>query len=172
MGRHRSPVLIDVLRYHIWIYQTERAERALPFRRRGYVFTQMQGPHAFLPQFLIAFPRVDTPADMQASITRIGAVARGIDQLLERAKLAADEGVRPPRFAYEGVLSQSRALITGAPFAGDGDTPLWADVKREIETLEKADKIDAGACEKRRAKHWSSVSSRHTTHSSPGSTPT
>jgi uncharacterized protein (DUF885 family) len=136
--------------YDIWIYQTERAERALPFRRRGYVFTQMQGPQAFLPQFLIAFHRVDTPADMQAYITRIGAVARGIDQLLERAKLAAAEGLRPPRFAYEGVLSQSRALITGAPFAGDGDTPLWADVKSEIETLEKADKIDAGEAERLR----------------------
>ena len=29
--------------YDIWTYQLERTERNLPYRRRGYVFTQMQG---------------------------------------------------------------------------------------------------------------------------------
>ena len=35
--------------YDLWVYQLERAEAALPFRRRGYIFNQMGGPHTDLP---------------------------------------------------------------------------------------------------------------------------
>ncbi|CAN5742351.1 DUF885 domain-containing protein [soil metagenome] len=137
--------------YDIWNYQLERAERGIPFRRRGYVFTQMQGPQAALPQFLIAMHRVDTPDDMTAYIARIGGVARAVDQLLARTQAAAKEGVRPPRFAYEGVIAQSRGLITGAPFGGEGDAPVWADAKSEIDALLKAGKIAAPEAERFRA---------------------
>ncbi len=137
--------------YDIWTYQLERAERGLPFRRRGYVFTQMQGAQAGLPQFLITLHKVEAPSDMAAYVARIGGVARAIDQLLVRAQAAAKEGVRPPRFAYEGVIAQSRGLITGAPFAGQGDAPIWADAKTEIEGLLKAGKIDAAEAERLRA---------------------
>ncbi len=106
--------------YDIWTYQLERTERNLPYRRRGYVFTQMQGAQAALPQFLITMHKVDAPADMVAYIARIGGIARAIDQLLVRAQAAAKEGVRPPRFSYEGVIAQSRGLVTGMPFGGSG----------------------------------------------------
>ncbi|MEK7265741.1 MAG: DUF885 domain-containing protein [Pseudomonadota bacterium] len=129
--------------YDVWLYQLERAEAAAKFRRSQYVFTQMQGPQAFLPQFLIVFHKVDEPSDIDAYIARIGGVARGIDQLLERAKIEAAEGVRPPRFAYDGVIAQSKNVITGAPFNGAKDSPVWADVQTEIDALVKAGKIDA-----------------------------
>jgi len=128
--------------YDVWAYELERAERALPFRRLNYVFTQMQGPQAFLPQFLIAFHKVSEPSDMEAYIARIAGISRGLGQLLERVRLAADEGVRPPKFAYEGVLQQARALIEGEPFGGEGDAPLWADAKTKIDALQKDGKID------------------------------
>jgi uncharacterized protein (DUF885 family) len=128
--------------YDVWGYELEREERALPFRRLNYVFTQMQGPQAFLPQFLIAFHKVDEQSDMDAYVTRIGGISRGLDQLLERARLAAGEGVRPPRFAYQGVLQQARALIQGEPFGGEGEAPLWADANAKIEALQKDGKID------------------------------
>ena len=128
--------------YDVWAYELERQERALPFRRLDYVFTQMQGPQAFLPQFLIAFHKVGEPKDMEAYIARIGGISRGLGQLLERARLAADEDVRPPRFAYEGVLQQARALLQGAPFGGEGEAPLWADANAKIDTLQKDGKID------------------------------
>ena len=137
--------------YDIWTYQLERTERNVPFRRRGYVFTQMQGTQAALPQFLITMHKVDTPADMTAYIARIGGIARAIDQLLVRAQVAAKEGVRPPRFAYEGVIAQSRGLVAGMPFGGQTDAPIWADAKSKISGLQKAGKIDAAEAERLQA---------------------
>ncbi|WP_428407920.1 DUF885 domain-containing protein [Hyphococcus sp.] len=128
--------------YDIWIYQYERAASAAKFRRNDYVFTQMQGPQAFLAQFLIAFHKIDDLSDMEAYITRIGEGARALGQLLDTAQMNAEAGSRPPLFAYEGVLEQSRALITGAPFEGEGDSPVWADAKAKIDALVEAGEID------------------------------
>jgi uncharacterized protein (DUF885 family) len=133
--------------YDVWLYQLTRAEEAAKFRRSQYVFTQMQGPQAFLPQFLIAFHKVEDASDIDAYIARIGGVARGIDQLLDRAKTNAAGGVRPPRFAYDGVIAQSKNVIAGAPFGAGADSPVFADVKTEIKALLDAGKIDAAKAE-------------------------
>jgi uncharacterized protein (DUF885 family) len=129
--------------YDVWVYQYETAQKAREFRRNQYVFTQMQGPQAFLPQFLIVFHKVDEPADMEAYVARISGVGRGVTQLLDRAKAGAAAGVRPPRFAYDGVIEQARAVIAGAPFSAENDSPVWADVKTEIAKLEAEGKVDA-----------------------------
>lgn len=135
--------------YDLWIYQYEEAVEASKFRANGYVFTQMNGVHAMLPQILINFHKVDDKADMEAYIKRIGAVATAIGQLQERAEKQAQLGIRPPKFAYEGVISQVNNLLTGAPFTdGDGkEAPLWADAKSKIDGLKKADKIDDAAAQ-------------------------
>ncbi len=137
--------------YDLWVYTLERDERVKPFRRRFYTFHQMDGPQTELPQTLIAYHRVDDAADMRAYSARIGGIARAIDQYVERAKLAASEGVHAPRFAYAEVLRQARALETGAPFAGAGDAPLWADAKSKIDALVAAGKIDAAGAEELRS---------------------
>ena len=137
--------------YDVWRYGLERAEAAWPFRRRGYTFHQMGGPHTALPQALINFHRVAEEADMVAYIARLGEVARALRQALERAQLAAAEGVHAPRFSYDAVIEQSRALITGAPFGGTGDSPLYADANAKLAALVAADKIDAARAETLRA---------------------
>ena len=130
------------LSYDLWIDQYQRAAEAAKFRRNEYIFTQQQGPQASLAQFLNASHRVTEPSDMDAYVARIGGISRALGQLLERAKLNAEAGSRPPLFAYEGVIQQARALITGAPFSGEGDSPIWADAKAKIDGLLKAGKID------------------------------
>jgi uncharacterized protein (DUF885 family) len=137
--------------YDLWVYQLERVEAATPFRRRAYQFTQRSGPHTQLPQFLINFHRVDEEADMTAYIARLDETARYIEQTLERAKLAASEGVHAPRFAYEAVIEQARTVVTGAPFGGEGDAPLFADAKSKIDALVANGKIDAARGEELRA---------------------
>jgi uncharacterized protein (DUF885 family) len=137
--------------YDLWRYGLERAEAGWPFRRRGYLFHQMSGPHTELPQALISFHRVDEEADMVAYVARIGEAARALDQALERARVAASEGVHAPRFAYDAVVEQSRALLTGAPFDDAGRSPLYADATGKIDSLVRADKIDAARAEELRA---------------------
>jgi len=140
------------LSYDLWIDQYARAADAAQYGLNGYVFTQMQGPQAGLAQFLIATHRVSDPSDMDAYISRIGGVSRAIGQLLDRAKVNAKAGTRPPLFAYDGAIEQARALITGAPFAGPGDSPIWADAKAKIDALVKAGKIDQPTAEELKAK--------------------
>ncbi len=129
--------------YDLWVYQYEQIRDMAPYRRHEYVFTQMMGMHTYLPNFLINFHRVDDRSDMLAYVSRIGGVSRAIEQLLVRAKLGAEKGVRPPRFAYDGVIEQSENLLHGIPFFGDEkDAPLWADAKSKIESLLIAGQID------------------------------
>jgi uncharacterized protein (DUF885 family) len=137
--------------YDLWVYGLDEAEKAEPFRRRFYTFHQMGGAHTDLPQTLIAQHRVDDVADMRAYIARIGGVARAIDQSLGRAKLAAAEGVHAPRFAYAAVRQQAVALVTGTPFEGPGDAPLWADARSKIDALASAGKVDAATADELRA---------------------
>jgi uncharacterized protein (DUF885 family) len=137
--------------YDLWRLNLERTEAAWPFRRRGYVFHQMGGPHTFLPQALINFHRVDDETDMTAYVTRLGEVGRALRQSLERAQLAAQEGVHAPRFAYDAVIEQSRAVLTGAPFEGAGDSPLYADANAKVSALVAGGKIAAARGDELRA---------------------
>jgi uncharacterized protein (DUF885 family) len=129
--------------YDLWIYQYESAKALAPFRRHSYIFTQMMGAQSMLPKFLINNHRVDNEDDMLAYIARIGGISRAIRQLLERAKLGAAEGVRPPRFAYEAVIEETGNLVTGAPFTEDSnqESALWADANARIAALLEAKAI-------------------------------
>lgn len=131
------------LSYDLWIYRYDDAAAWAKFRRNAYVFNQMFGPHTRIPQFLMQVHKVEEPADMDAYITRIGGVAEAELQQLDSAKTNAEAGSRVPRFAYEAMIGQARALITGAPFGGDGDSPVWADAQAKIDGLVEAGKIDS-----------------------------
>lgn len=135
--------------YDIWVYQYEQAKAAQPFRHNAYVFTQMQGLQAFVAQFLINFHNVDNEQDMHAYNTRIAGIARAIDTSLERAKLHASEGVRPPMFAYQGVIEQATNLITGQPFTdSEQDSALWGDANRKVQALVANNTITADVADK------------------------
>lgn len=135
--------------YDLWIYQYEMEKADLEFRRMNYVFNQMTGPHTMLPNMIINFHKVDDASDMEALISRYNEAGRAMSQLLERAKLQTQSGVRPPKFAYEFVIQQSKALLLGQPFVDGGDlnSPVWNDALGKIEALEKSGKITAEQAE-------------------------
>ena len=130
--------------YDLWMYQIESEQAMAPYSRHRYVFNQMRGMHSYLPNFLINFHKVDEESDMSAYVKRLSATAKSIDELLSRAQINASEGVRPPRFAYEGAITQSLNLITGQPFdeKSTADSPLWKDAQQKIDALLKTGKID------------------------------
>ena len=130
------------LSYDLWEYQYNLAAEGAEFRRSNYVFNQMNGVHTYLPTFMLSFHRVDNLEDMQAYVSRLSEMGRAMNQLIERAKLNASEGVRPPRFAYEIVAEQARSVITGVPFTeSEEDSSLYADVKVKLGTLLNDKKI-------------------------------
>lgn len=134
--------------FDLWKYQYEMEKGDVQFRRMNYVFNQMGGVHTMIPTMLINFHKVDESADMEALVSRITESGRAIGQLLERAKLQTEAGVRPPKFAYEYVIQQSKALIQGQPFTeGTDSAPLWTDALGKIEKLEADGKITTAQAE-------------------------
>ncbi len=129
--------------YDLWKLQYENASDGLPFLQDGYAFDQMNGAQGFWPMFLINFHKVEEESDYTAYVARLGATSRAFDQLLERARASAGQGIRPPQFAYEGVIEQSRKVISGAPFSTGADAAIWADAQAKADALVKAGKISA-----------------------------
>ena len=132
----------DKMSYDIWKYQYDEAAKGAPFRYNGFVFDQMNGIQNFLPTFLISFHTVDTPEDMTAYIKRISGSARALHEAIDVAQESADRGVHAPKFAYEGVIDQSKKIITGAPFTDGEDSAIYADVKSDIQALVDNGSID------------------------------
>ncbi len=125
--------------YDYWIYRLDRARAGLQYRRLSYIFDPVSSWQTAFPQFLINEHKVDSEADMLAYISRINGSARALGQLLARARLAAEEGIRPPRFAYTVVIDEARKVISGVPFeqAANKDSALWADAKEKIHALQE-----------------------------------
>jgi len=131
------------LSWDLWKRQYENARDGLPFLGNGYPFDQMSGAQSFAPTFLINFHKVDDEKDYLAYIGRLQKLETLFDQLLERARASAAKGIRPPRFAYEGVIDQSRKVIAGAPFGRGADSALWADAQAKADALAKEGKVSS-----------------------------
>lgn len=128
--------------YDFWIHLAEQSVAEDAFRSNDYVFHQNSAQVLF-PQLLIAQHQVSSVADMQAYVSRIRESARAIDQLIGHARRAASRGVHAPYFGFDAAIEQSRNLIAGRPLdESEKDHPVWADVKREIETLAEQGEID------------------------------
>ena len=131
------------LSWDLWKRQYESARDGEAFLVDGYVFDQMNGMHSFLPTFLINFHKVETEQDYLAYIARLNAAPRLFDQLIARGQTSATQGIRPPKFAFEGVIDQSRKVIAGAPFDDGEPSALWADLEAKADALVEAGTIDA-----------------------------
>jgi uncharacterized protein (DUF885 family) len=119
------------------------AQAGLPFLEDGYPFNQMFGMQSQAPTFMINFHKVDDEQDYVAYVTRLRGFGAAFDQLLERTRAASAKGIRPPKFAYEGVIDQSRKVVSGAPFDDGKDSALWADAQAKADALAKDGKITA-----------------------------
>ncbi|ASR43016.1 hypothetical protein BEN78_06115 [Xanthomonas citri pv. mangiferaeindicae] len=129
------------LSWDLWKRQYESAREGMAFLADGYVFDQMNGMHSAFPTFMISIHKVDDEQSYQAYIARLKAAPTMFDQLLERGRAAAAQGIRPPRFAFDGVIDQSRKVIAGAPFDDGPDSALWADAQAKADALVEQGKL-------------------------------
>ena len=132
------------LSWDLWKRQYENARDGLPFLADGYPFDQMSGMQNLVPTFMINFHKVDEDKDYLAYVSRLQQVPVAFDQLLERARASATQGIRPPKFAYEGVIDQSKKVVAGAPFSDGPDSALWADAQAKADALARDGKVSAG----------------------------
>jgi len=114
--------------------------RKRPVRRHRYIFGR-NGAHTGLVNFMINQHRVDEKSDVEAYISRVGAIGGALDQLIERAKLAAGDGIRMPGFAYDQTADEIKRVTTGAPFCPGTESALFADGKAKIKALAEASKL-------------------------------
>ena len=131
----------DRISYDIWKYQTEQEVAGEEYLYNGYIFDQMNGPQGFMPTFLINFHNVETVEDFDALVNRISETGRAMNEAILIARESASRGVHAPKFAYEGVIDQSKKVITGAPFTEGEDSALYADGKSEIAKLSEAGEL-------------------------------
>ena len=125
------------LSYNMWKFSLERAEAGVPYRQHGYIFGR-GGPHAYLPNFLINFHRVDTIADLDAYVSRLRELDRVFAELLERSQAASAAGIRQPRFGYDFALAEIERVTAGAPFSNSDsspNSPLWTDLQSKTTAL-------------------------------------
>lgn len=126
--------------WDLWAYQLELAELNAPFLRHGYIFGRY-GPQTGLPSNLISYHTVDTEADMADYISRLNQTGRYMRQYLERAQLAAEDGIRAPYFDYDRAISEIDRVIDGAPFTDEGETALWTDITGKLTALTESGAI-------------------------------
>ena len=128
------------LSYEIWELELARAEKSAEFRRHRYIFGR-GGAHTGLVNFMVNQHRVDEKSDVEAYTSRVNAIGPTIDVLIDRAKLAAADGIRMPGFGYEQTASEVKRVLTGAPFGPGPDSALFADGKGKIKALGDAGKL-------------------------------
>ncbi len=121
--------------YDLWVYQNDRAVASVAYRQNGFIFDQMSGVQSFAPTFLMQFHAVDEEADARALVKRYTAAATALQDALTITKENAAKGVHAPKFAYEGVIDQSKKVITGAPFTDGPDSAIFADFKADVQKL-------------------------------------
>ena len=130
------------LSYDLWELQYKIEAEGEKFTRNDYIFDQMQGVHSFLPTFMMNFHKVETAKDMEDYVSRLSEIGRAMNQLIERAKLNAATGVRPPRFAFEIVIKEAKDIISGKPFdSSEKDSSIFANVNEKLAALMKAQTI-------------------------------
>ncbi|AWF80391.1 DUF885 domain-containing protein [Microbulbifer sp. A4B17] len=106
------------------------------WRNHGYPVNQMYATHTSAASLLISQHRIDDVSDAEAYIARLNGMPKYFSQLQEQLKANAAVGTIVPKFVFPYVISDSRNLITGAPFNGEKDSPLFADFKGKVEKLE------------------------------------
>jgi uncharacterized protein (DUF885 family) len=103
------------------------------FRRHLYLLTPLDGPHVDLPATLINAHEILLRADAESYLARLRGLATAFAQIRERETMRAREGLLPPAFVYAKIIADARGVVTGYPFAGAGQSPLYADFKAKLE---------------------------------------
>jgi len=106
------------------------------WRLYNYPVNQMYGMHSMPIALLMNQHPLQSKADADAFIARVEKLDELFVQLIEGLERRAKEGIMAPKFVYNYVISDSKNMITGAPFEKGEDSPLFAYFKKKVEGLD------------------------------------
>ncbi len=127
---------VGQMSWRLFEYQIERGAESEPYRRHGYIFNQLFGPHTGLVAFLIGQHRIQNTEHAEAYIQRLSTLDDALGQQIEEAEYRFENGIQAPAWVYERVLATVAGLRTGAPFDDGPDHPLWGDFQRKLGALD------------------------------------
>lgn len=94
--------LADAVEGNRWLYH-------------DYPVNQLGGIQSGLPDFMINTHHLESVADAENYIERVGGFGRAFDQVLEGLARREEMGIVPPRFVIDHVLVQMKELIAPPP---------------------------------------------------------
>ncbi|WP_233205241.1 DUF885 domain-containing protein [Alkalicaulis satelles] len=127
------------LSWQLFEYGQEDARRNFPFRRHGYIFNQMRGPHSSVPVFLTTIHRINDLDTAEAWISRAQGAPDYLGALIDEAEARFDDGVQPPVWVYDHVIETARNILSGAPFDEDGANIMLESFTGQLDSLELDD---------------------------------
>ncbi|HYC97847.1 DUF885 domain-containing protein [Brevundimonas sp.] len=127
--------------WRLFEYGVEQARLGNRWRDWGYQFAANGNPTTGLPTFLINNHRIDSVADAEAYVSRLRDSERVMGEIAAELRQRAAAGVISPSFVFEPSIANTRNIITGAPFDGGADNPVWADFQKKVAAL-TADQAD------------------------------
>lgn len=126
----------QALSYRLFEKSLEDQIEGYKWRNHGYPFNQMFGAHSGIPAMLINQHIISKEAHAEAYISRVRAVPDYLGVTVARSNDAAANGIQPPKFVYDRVMSDVGNLTKGAPFDDGPDHPLLADFKGKVDKLD------------------------------------
>ncbi|WP_224996213.1 DUF885 family protein [Cesiribacter sp. SM1] len=125
------------LSYKIWEEQAQKASKAFQYRHYSYPLNQMFGWQSTIPAFLINFHQVTNEEDARAYIARLSKVNGLMDGVIENLTINEKQGAVLPKFLFPLVLSDSRNVISGAPFdKSTATSPLLEDFQKKVNAVQ------------------------------------
>ncbi|QTC88032.1 DUF885 domain-containing protein [Brevundimonas pondensis] len=122
--------------WRLFEYGVQQARLSNQWRDWNFQFAANGNPTTSLPVFLINNHRISSVSDAEAYVSRITEAERYMGQVATTLKARAAEGVVSPRFVFEPSIENTRNVITGAPFDGGADNPVWADFQKKVAALD------------------------------------
>jgi len=122
-----------------WMLMKQKLENEIAdykWRHHNYPVNQMFGMHSSVASLLINQHGISELDDAQDYIARLNGLPGLFDQLAENLELRAEKGIIAPKFVYPYVISDSKNIITGAPFDDGEPSALWKDFTSKVEKLE------------------------------------
>ncbi|MGY6531104.1 DUF885 domain-containing protein [Glycocaulis sp.] len=123
------------LSWRLFEYRQEQAAMNHPFRRHGYVFNQMGGPHSQVPVVMTTIHRINSARTAEQWVERAGGVPDLMAAHIAEAEARFEMGVAPPAWVYDHVIETARNIISGAPFDDGADNDVWAIFQASIDSL-------------------------------------